>query len=170
MYQKINEIPLERYLYWDNSKYDVLGPSIKNSYNELENSLPDGSTVVILEDIIVSGDSILSTQFKYLAKREKNNFEMIFASLYSTDRAEGMLNLKKEEDDVTNNDRIISVDKQNIKVDKLLLTKIDLLKKNTHIMLPYNAPDNNSQHFRELVQLFYPEGENFVQETWEVFL
>lgn len=170
MYQKINEIPLERYLYWDNSKYDVLGPSIKNSYNELENSLPDGSTVVILDDIIVSGDSILSTQFKYLAKREKNNFEMIFASLYSTDRAEGMLNLKKEEDDVTNNDRIISVDKQNIKVDKLLLTKIDLLKKNTHIMLPYNAPDNNSQHFRELVQLFYPEGENFVQETWEVFL
>lgn len=96
---------------------------------------------------------------------------MIFASLYSTDRAEGMLNLKKEEDDdVTKNDRIISVDKQNIKVDKLLLTRIDLLKKNTHIMLPYNAPDNNSQHFRELVQLFYPEDENFVQDTWEVFL
>lgn len=170
MYQKINDIPRERYIYWDNADFSIFDHRLEDCYENLEKQLPKDSTLVVLDDIIVTGDSILSSQFKYIAKRKKNSFEMIFASLYSTDRAEGMLNLKKEEDGVTNNDRIISVDKQNIKVDKLLLTRIDLLKKNTHIMLPYNAPDNNSQHFRELVQLFYPEDENFVQDTWEVFL
>lgn len=171
MYQKINDIPQERYLYWDNSDYGAFDPRIDYAYEELENSLPNDSTVVVLDDIIVSGDSILSSQFKYISNRERNSFDFIFGALYSTNRATHLLDVKKADKEcLINNDRIISVDTQNLTFDNGILTKIDLLTKNTHIILPYNAPDNNCQHFRNLIQLFYPEKENFVQETWEVFL
>ena len=171
MYQKINDIPQERYIYWDNTNFAIFDHRLEEAYKDLEKQLPENSTVVILDDIIVSGDSMLSSQFKYLPQREKNSFDFIFAALYSTDRAKLLLDRKKnEEAKFYNNDKIISVDNQNIKLSETFPNKIELLKKNTHIMLPYNAPDNNCQHFKSLVELFYPKDENFVQETWEVFL
>ena len=158
MYQKANNISPSRFLYWSYPRGDF-----KNSvsYKSLNEQLPQGATVVMLDDAIISGESILSSQFNYKPSRDKNSFDIIFASVYSTNEAKEKFDSYKGK---TNNDKLVSVDYQ-------LLNKLPVeIKnkepyKNTFIMFPYNSPDNNSAIFQDTCRLFYP-AKSFIQGPW----
>ena len=160
MYQLANDIPPNRFVYWENSKYGN-ATSANNAYKTLSEQLPKGSTLVTLDDAFISGESIFHSQFNYKSWRDKDSFDMIFASIYSSGKAKERLNGYIEK---THNDRIISADYQDLKDVPVKSTTLEPYK-NTLILFPYNSPYNNSILFQDLYRLFYPN-RSFVQHSW----
>ena len=158
MYQKLNDISSSRLIYWEHPVTAL------NSfaYKKMAEKLPKGSTLVIMDDAFISGESIFVSQFKYFPNREDGHFDMLFAAPYATGKAHSVL---KDFKNKPEGDRIVSVDSQGMG-SKLTWSSLLPAFKNSAIMLPYNAPDNNSVLFREVFKLFYPAGTHFVQEPW----
>ena len=157
MYQKANDISPNRFIYWENTRQN----SGKEAYTAIEKMLPKGATLVILDDAFISGESILQSQFNYRPWRNKDSFDIIFASVYSSSKASQRLESYIEK---TNNDRIISVDYQELE-DLPANSPITEPSRNTLILFPYNSPDNNCAIFQDLYRLFYPSY-SFIQSPW----
>lgn len=167
MYQKINNIPPEKFIYCDTGRAYQFD---KNLYDEIGRYLPKSSTLVTLDDAIISGNSLFIRPLLYKPDREVGDYDMIFASLYSTKNAKIMLAHEKQHH--KNNDKIISVDNENEKCSFwkcLLIGKTDL-KERPLIMFPYMTPDNNSADVINILKLFYPSGGDFVKKSYASFV
>lgn len=152
MYHKINNTPKEKIYYWENpeTRYKIM-----TGYEVMGRELPEGSTLVILDDAFISGESITQTQFRYEPLRVGKTYDILFASVFATPRAKDLINGFKHK---TCNDRIISVDTSDKDVDYKLGAE-------TCIMFPHNAPDNNHFRLKPLLESFYPYP-MFVQDPW----
>ncbi len=157
MYQLANDIPPNRFIYWEN----MTNPANQFGYKSMREILPKNSTVVILDDAFISGESVLMTQFRYIPFRDKDSFNMIFGSIYSSDKAKELLDLCYKK---VKKDRILSVDNQKLEDIPIKDNTFEQYK-NTLIFFPYNSPDNNSIAFQDLYPLFYPS-RSFVQSPW----
>ena len=161
MYQRANNIPPNRFVYWENIADWDRPKQSTSGYKNMKELLPKGSTLVILDDAFISGESILQTQFKYHPYRDKDSFDIIFGSVYSSDKAKELLNKSHKK---IRNDRMISVDNQKLENIPIKNNGFEPYK-NTLILFPYNSPDNNSAIFQDLYNLFYPS-RSFVQSSW----
>ena len=113
---------------------------------------------------MISGESMFEYPLNYLPSRNDNNYDMVFASIYSTDKAQAKLDKIKGE--IKNNDRIISIDIQKFNEDFNNKSYLPNFSKRSFIMMPHIAPDNNPGELRAFFRLFYPDNE-FVSETWD---
>jgi len=158
LYQQVNKIDKSKFIYAD------LGAlSYAKIYKALNEFLPKDSTIVILDDASISGSSFVES-IHYVPGRNKRRFDMMFATVYSSDIAQNRF------DDVkgNSNDDLISVDYQElICEDFKKYDTIDLYFQSI-LMLPHTAPDNNPYWLAPLSRLFYP-APNFVQESWDCF-
>lgn len=163
MYQQINNIPASQILYCNTNKNFKY---LRDLYDEIGRYLPEGSTLVTLDDAIISGDSLFVYPYCYIPDRTVGDYDMIFASLYSTPKANN--NLIKHKYGHKNNDSIICVDYDpgNYNKIKKILLSSTTIKERPIIMFPYMAPDNNSNDIRSLLKIFYPKDGSFVKPTW----
>lgn len=158
-YQKINNIPPDKFIY-NNGTHNML------RYDGTLSKLPDNSTLVIVDDCVISGASMLHEVFGYEDFAEssvinKKNIGIVFAPIVATKNG---IN------------KIRSVINKNLRsdTDKIFTCKIlpqwfdesDLIKKlyksvvpvNTgslsSLILPYMGPDNNCSTFVPLYEEF----------------
>ena len=157
MFQKINDIPASRFIF---SEFNSL--NYKQVYKSLDKFFLKGSTLVILDDATLSGLSLINSPVHYDSTYKKENFDFLFATVYSSDRAFELFNERKM---VQSNDDMISVNYQQLQFD-INRHKDKEFFRQSLLMLPHIAPDNNLDCLRDLFKLFYPAGD-FVQESWE---
>ena len=161
-YQKVNNIPDDKIIYW-------IGCA--NQAN-LDLKLPEKSTIVVLDDCFVSGNTIMYEMFNY--KQEANgyclgdqNVNLLFASVLSTNTAN-----KRVKNNIINSGRekhddIISVDTTNIDWPAKMKTRylfkfFRMLRNDTHILattavvFPYMGSDTNAPGLRKIFALFVP--------------
>lgn len=159
MYQKANNIPDSQFIHAEMNSLNN-----KSVYKALGDFLPKGSTLVILDDATISGQSLLNSPVSY-SSAIKKNFDIIFASVYSTDRAEDLFDSFKDDSVLVNEDEMISTNYQQILFDVNRHAEKGFFRQSL-LMLPHIAPDNNLEALSPLIKLFYPPGD-FVQESWD---
>jgi len=159
LYQKINNI--------DNSKIiyaDLCSLNHAHYYSAIDNELPKGSTLVILDDVAVTGYSLFATQVYYHPNLKKENFDITFATVYATDSANKRFEKIQSQTNKVNDDDFIFSDYQELSYNENMHDSASFFKESL-LMLPHIAPDNNMSYFAPVIRLFYPRRE-FVQEAW----
>lgn len=166
-YQKANNIPDDKIIYW---KGDFCTPNT-------DLKLPNGSTIVILDDCFISGNSVMFEMFNYQEEannlnRLKNNTNLLFASVLCTNTAKNRIKKNIEYAKRNNQDNVISVDTQNINwTDNLqsaytskflkLIRKDSRVLATTAVVFPYMGSDTNAPGLRNLFSKFVPT-ENYL--------
>ncbi len=161
MYQKANDIPPNRFIYWK-------GKTIGHQHETLSKMLPENSTLVFLDDNMISGSCLLSDTFPYehsyyigeIMKKLKNT-DFIFANILTYDNVRDRLKHESKKYKRENKDRIVSI--ENGRMDMRDSEYFKILNKtkarigSTAILFPYMTPDNNAPNLRELFKLYYPQ-------------
>ena len=161
-YQHVNNIPDEKIVYWKGSAH--LGNT--------NFSLPEKSTLVILDDCFVSGNTVLHEMFDYRTEalsinKKKKDLNILFASVLATDSAISRIksNIKRLQRE--GHDEVVCVDTRDIDWSKKIESKyvFDFYKllrpdgktfATTAIVFPYMGSDTNSPVLRRLFSSFVP--------------
>ena len=161
-FQKANNISNDKIVYWIGSGHQL----------NIDFKLPEKSTIVVLDDCFISGNTIMYEMLDYGLEskghtlRDKN-VNLLFASVLATDAATNRVKKNIKYADRENNDDIISIDTRNInwidninKKDQINFLK--LIRQDKHIMattavvFPYMGSDTNAPGLRNLFALFVP--------------
>ena len=160
LYQKINNIDSSKFVYADLCSLDH-----PYYYSAIDKEIPKGSTLVILDDASISGQSLFTSQIHYSPTLEKQNYDITFATIYSSDTANEYFNNLILQKNKSSNDDFIFTDYQAISFNEHLHNHKNFFKQSL-LMLPHIAPDNNLSYLAPVFELFYPRKE-FVQEAWD---
>ncbi len=152
-YQKINNIKHPKMIYFQRSV---------DNYKELRKKLPKNSTVIILDDTMISGLSYLRENFVYetIAHRMKasDNIEFVLAPIFATNYGINKMEVFAKEKQRENADKVI-YDKVLPQWDVDHPPKVSVLSYEespymTSFVLPYMGPDSNCEDLIPLYQKF----------------
>lgn len=152
MYQKINNVPKERFIDWDAKALMLNKEKYLENFKKFFNK---DTTIVILDDASISGESLLSD----LNTKNYPFIKMMFGTLFATPEARGNLSFNS-------GSKIISVDSFTLESSDPKVAKNSHFNNHSMLLFPYNAPDNNISVLKELVEKFYP-AKGFVLEAWD---
>ena len=161
-FQKANNIPDEKMLYWKGFGYQA----------EPDFNLPEKSTIVILDDCFISGNTVLYEMFDYAHEAfalnsQKKDVNIVFASVLATDSAINRIQKNIDHAKRSNHDAVICADKRKINwADKLTSRYVfDFFKlirpdgktfATTAVVFPFMGSDTNSPGLRPLFAAFVP--------------
>ena len=162
-FQNVNNIPDDKMIYWRGYSFTP----------KTDLYLPEKSTIVILDDCFISGNTIMYEIFNYQLEANNLNVQrdgtnILFASVLSTNIAENRIKNNIRYANREKHDDIISVDKKdiywcdNIK-SKYITDLLKLMRRDNHILattavvFPFMGSDTNAPGLRELFAQFVPK-------------
>ena len=161
-FQNVNNIPDDKIIYWKGSSY--------NARTDLK--LPEKSTIVILDDCFISGNTIMYEMFNYQAeasniKTQRDDTNILFASVLSTNAAQNRIKKNIQYASREKADDFVNVDTQKINWPEDLkqyyaneLLKLIRFDKHilatTAIVFPYMGSDTNAPGLHDLFAQFVP--------------
>lgn len=161
-FQNVNNIPDDKIIYWKGSSY--------NARTDLK--LPEKSTIVILDDCFISGNTIMYEMFNYQAeasniKTQRDDTNILFASVLSTNAAQNRIKKNIQYASREKADDFVNVDtqkinwpedlKQDYANELLKLIRFDKhILATTAIVFPYMGSDTNAPGLHGLFAQFVP--------------
>ena len=161
-FQNVNNIPDNKIIYWR-------GFSLMP---DTDLKLPEKSTIVILDDCFISGNTIIYELFNYQLEANNLNIQrdgtnILFASVLCTNAAEDRIRKNIRYANRENKDDIVSVDQKNINwcediKSKYITDLLKLIRKDnqilatTAVVFPFMGSDTNAPGVRELFAQFVP--------------
>ncbi len=147
-YFKVNNIKNPKVLYFTKDNYSDY-EFCKNSENlDRLNSLPENSTVIVLDDCAMTGLSYTEERFLYraFAKKLNKSLDIVFAPMITTPKAKNLIDSCIKDAGRENNDIII--------YSKELPIVKELYDPTTSVIFPYMGPDTNYDNLIELYEQF----------------
>ena len=162
-FQKANKIPDDKIVYWIGSCHQ---PNINFDP-------PEKSTIVILDDCFISGNTVMYEMFNYeqeasFLNTNKKDTNLIFASVLGTNSAKTRLKNNIKHAKREHFDTVINIDTKNtnwsdnMKKQSGLFDFLKTLRKDTHLLattavvFPYMGSDTNAPGLRNFFKLFVP--------------
>lgn len=177
MYKKANNLPDNKFIYWDGQD---------KNFN-LISTLPEKSTIVIVDDAAISGASMFGRSsvncFGYnvaTLDKERPDINIIFAPIIDTEMSRehfkglttsSIFNHQNRcgKDFLIAAEHSEPVDGIDLSEHNPLLRILnptnELLEWNTAILFPHGTPDNNAPALQKLIQKFYPN-ESYVKKPY----
>lgn len=159
-YQKINNISPENILY-----YSGMSKCLKE--DGILSRLPENSTIVVIDDCVISGASMLDEVFDYKdlsasSALERKNIDVVIAPIVITKNGIGRIMQAAQWAGRLENDTIIAAkvlpewnDNSHL-LGKLYKNKIPANNKNlTSLIFPYMGPDTNCSRFIVFYEEFF---------------